>query len=55
MSKFNEDGNLLGRIGALTLLGVAGFFLGKLCCLQNSMCPVPKATQGCEIAGPIRK
>lgn len=55
MAKFNEDGNLLGRISALALLGVAGFLLGKLCCMQNSLCPLPKATRACSISGTIRK
>lgn len=55
MAKFNEDGNLLGRFGAFAVLGLCGFFLSKICCLSNSMCPVSKATRSCSMAQPIGK
>ncbi len=47
MSRFNEDGNLLGRIGAVALLVAAGFGLHRLSCGSGEMCPVMKTDSCC--------
>ncbi|MCM2305109.1 MAG: hypothetical protein NDJ72_10430 [Elusimicrobia bacterium] len=45
MTKLNADGNLLGRLGAITLLAAAGFGLYRLNC-SGGMCP-PVQTDSC--------
>ncbi len=47
MSKLNEDGNILGRIGAVALLAAAGFGLHRLNCASGAMCPVMKIDSCC--------
>jgi hypothetical protein len=42
MSQLNEDGNLLGRLGAIALLVAAGFGLHRLNC-SGGMCPLMKS------------
>lgn len=46
MSRFNEDGNILGRIGAVALLVAAGYGLHRLNC-GGGMCPVLKTDSCC--------
>lgn len=48
MSRFNEDGNLLGRVGAVALLVAAGFGLHRLQCGSGSLCPVMKSGSCCS-------
>lgn len=47
MSKFNSDGNLLGRLGALALIVAAGFGLHRLNC-DDGMCPLMKTDSCCS-------
>lgn len=47
MSKLNEDGNIIGRIGALALIAAAGFGLHRLNCATGEMCPVIKTDSCC--------
>jgi hypothetical protein len=46
MSKLNEDGNILGRLGAVALLVAVGFGLHRLNC-EGGMCPVVKTDSCC--------
>ena len=48
MSKLNEDGNILGRIGAVALLAAAGFGLHRLNCASGEMCAVMKTDSCCS-------
>lgn len=47
MSKFNEDRNIIGRIGALALLVAVGFGLHRLGCGTGEMCPIMKTDSCC--------
>ena len=47
MGKFNADGNLLGRIGALAVIGVMALSLNKIIC-GGGACPFAKATSSCR-------
>lgn len=47
MSHLNEDGNILGRVGAVALLIAAGFGLHRLNC-SAGMCPVMKTDSCCS-------
>lgn len=50
MTKINEDGNLLGRFGALAVLVALGVMLNKVFCIRGT-CPVSskgKASAGAE-------
>lgn len=47
MSKLNEDGNILGRFGAVALLIAAGFVLHRLNC-GAGMCPLMKTGSCCD-------
>lgn len=46
MSKLNEDGNMLGRLGAVALLVAAGFGLHRISC-DSGMCPLMKTDSCC--------
>lgn len=46
MSKLNEDGNIIGRVGAIALLVAAGFGFHRLNC-SGGMCPVVKTDSCC--------
>ncbi len=46
-SEINDDGNLLGRIGAVALLVAAGFGLYRLNCSTGEMFSVMQ-TDGCH-------
>ncbi len=55
MSELNEDGNILGRVGAVALLVAAGFGLHRLTCGSGEMCPVMKTDSCCAGAdGPAK-
>lgn len=41
MSQFNDDGNILGRLGAVAILAALGFGYHKLSCGEG-MCPMMK-------------
>lgn len=47
MSKLNQDGNLLGRLGAIAVLAAAGFGLHRLNCGAGEMCPLMKTDSCC--------
>lgn len=47
MSQLNDDGNIIGRIGAIALIVAAGFGLHKISC-DGGMCPVMKADSCCS-------
>lgn len=40
MDKFNQDGNLLGRVGALAVIVAAVVGLSRLCGMGVGMCPL---------------
>lgn len=42
---YNEDGNLLGRFGAVVLIGLAAFGVHRITC-GGGMCP-PMKTESC--------
>ncbi len=44
MARFLEDGNIIGRVGALALLAAAGFSLAKICCLRST-CSFPVGSE----------
>lgn len=46
MSKLNEDGNIIGRIGAVALLVAAGFGFHRISC-DSGMCPLMKTDSCC--------
>ncbi|MDD5304562.1 MAG: hypothetical protein PHS14_15810 [Elusimicrobia bacterium] len=46
MSKLNEDGNILGRLGAIALIVAAGFGLHRLNC-DAGMCPLMQTDSCC--------
>jgi hypothetical protein len=46
MSKLNEDGNVIGRVGAIALIVAAGFGLHRLS-NDGGMCPMMK-TDSCS-------
>jgi hypothetical protein len=46
MSELNEDGNILGRLGAIALIVAAGFGLHRLNC-EGGMCPLMKTDSCC--------
>lgn len=46
MSKLIEDGNILGRLGAVALLVAAGYGLHRLNC-GGGLCPVMKTDSCC--------
>lgn len=47
MSRLNDDGNMIGRLGALALLLAAGFGLRELSGSPD-MCPVVKTDSCCS-------
>lgn len=47
MSQFNQDGNLLGRLGAVAVLVAAGFGLHRLNCGAGEMCPLMQTDSCC--------
>lgn len=47
MSKLNEDGNIIGRLGAFALIVAAGFGLHRLNCSSGEMCPLMKTDSCC--------
>lgn len=47
MSKLNEDGNIIGRIGAVVLLVAAGFGFHRLSC-DAGMCPLMQTDSCCS-------
>jgi hypothetical protein len=47
MSKLNDDGNLIGRVGAVLLLAAAGFGLHRLNCETGEMCPLMQTDSCC--------
>ena len=48
MSKFNEDRNIIGRVGALAVIVAVAFGLHRLGCGTGEMCPVMKTDSCCS-------
>ena len=46
MSKLNADGNVIGRVGAVALIALAGFGMHRLTC-AGEICPVMKTDSCC--------
>jgi len=46
-NELHGDGNIIGRLGAVVLLGLAGFGLHRLNCAKSEMCPVEKTDSCC--------
>ncbi len=58
MSKINDDGNILGRLGAVILIAAAGFGLHRLNCGTGEMCPLMQTDSCCsgvtKTAAPVK-
>jgi len=47
MSQLLEDGNVVGRVGAVLVILAVGFALHRLSCGAGSMCPMVQTGSCC--------